>query len=1228
MSLNTKIYEEQKLCLDECYDNQFEYNEKCYDDCPTGTYKLFLNRNICVSEVPENYYLDEDDIFRKCYSTCKNCSKGGNETNHNCNDCIFNYIFLNESFVSSQNCYIKCDNFYYFSEGGEYACTSSDSCPTHYNKLINPRNKCIDDCKNDTYYQYEYKNNCSKECPENTKIYEKEKLCLHECYDNQFEYNEKCYDDCPNDTYRFFYNKNICVESIQENYYLDDQDKIYKECYSLCKKCSQSGDVTNNNCDECINNYRFLDDPSATSNNCYQNCSYNYYFNEEGQYACGTSNSCPTKYSKLIVSRNKCIDNCKNDNKYIYEYNNECFEICPEGKKLYESQNLCLDECYDNQFEYNEKCYDDCPTGTYKLFQNRNICVIKVPENYYLDNDDIYKECYNICKKCSKAGNETYHYCSECINDFSFLNDTFAFPNNCYENCQYYYYFNEYGQYTCTNSDSCPLEFNKLIESKNKCIDYCKNDVEYIYENNDKCLKECPENLKIDIEEKKCVESCNEKQLEYNNACYSENSNENNNIFINKNIFISNDTNFDAILNNIIISQYLPEKGGSITIETDDGITQVTNSKTELELLKNLSNTVLNISIIDLGECESILKRVYNINENDSLIFVKSEEKSGIASQKNIKYEILEPYNKTKLNLSVCEESPINLIIPMDISEETKQLYEQMKESGYNMFDINDAFYQDICTPFDSENGTDILLSDRINYIYDNENTQCQPNCQFSYYSVESKYMNCSCSTSEESTNNENNVKKEDFTAKKLYESFYDVLKYSNYDIMKCFNIVSDGNRIIKNIGSFIVIIYFLFYLGCLGIYIYNGISPLKTKFKYDIKEVIEKNNLNLKLDIENVLNPPIKRKSKLVLREDVKKEREKKTQMRKSNVVSHNIINDNILIYSNMASSKGTLDEFQNEKKTELKIKEEYKPHNLFSSKDILDISQNDKNIESQIDEENNYNNIISIKDMHEQPPKEKKSELKEKEKYLTSGQYKEIEGSPKKVDYNDFELNGLEYNEAIELDKRTLLQLYWATLKREHLLIFTFINCDDYNILSVKLTRFIFLVTTDMALNVFFFSDDSMHKLFINYGKYDFFQQIPQITYSTIITQLMELLLYYLSLTDKPFHYIKSNLMKGNMKQIPKIIRCMKIKLIIYFSIIGILFVVYWYIISVFCGVYRNTQIHFIKDSVISFSISLAYPFALYLLSTGLRICSLRDSKLKRFKCIYKISNIIPFF
>ena len=65
--------------------------------------------------------------------------------------------------------------------------------------------------------------------------------------------------------------------------------------------------------------------------------------------------------------------------------------------------------------------------------------------------------------------------------------------------------------------------------------------------------------------------------------------------------------------------------------------------------------------------------------------------------------------------------------------------------------------------------------------------------------------------------------------------------------------------------------------------------------------------------------------------------------------------------------------------------------------------------------------------------------------------------------------------------------------------------------------------LLMGDMALNVFFFSDDSMHKLFLNYGKYDFFQQIPQIVYSTIISQIIEVFLCFLSMTDKYIFQIK---------------------------------------------------------------------------------------------------------
>ena len=166
-------------------------------------------------------------------------------------------------------------------------------------------------------------------------------------------------------------------------------------------------------------------------------------------------------------------------------------------------------------------------------------------------------------------------------------------------------------------------------------------------------------------------------------------------------------------------------------------------------------------------------------------------------------------------------------------------------------------------------------------------------------------------------------------------------------------------------------------------------------------------------------------------------------------------------------------------------------------------------------------------------------------------------------------------------------------------------------------------------MALNVFFFSDDSMHKIYLNYGKYDFVQQIPQIIYSTAISQLLEVFLCYLSMTDKHYYQIK-NLKneKNNKELIMQILKCIKIKLISFFVFTFILFVFHWYLISAFCSVYQNTQIIFIKDSISSFITGLLYPFILYLFPAVLRIISLKDIVKKRLKCIYKLSDIIPFF
>ena len=162
----------------------------------------------------------------------------------------------------------------------------------------------------------------------------------------------------------------------------------------------------------------------------------------------------------------------------------------------------------------------------------------------------------------------------------------------------------------------------------------------------------------------------------------------------------------------------------------------------------------------------------YHININDSLIFIKNEKLSGKASEKDIDFDIYEPYNKTELNLFIGDEISIVLYILIVLSEQTQKIYDKVKESGYDIFNIKDPFYQDICIPFDSSNGTDMTLSDRIDFIYNNDDIEYQSNCQYSFYSTESKYINCKCNFNDNSEFTNGYIQKK-FNTKKIYESFY-----------------------------------------------------------------------------------------------------------------------------------------------------------------------------------------------------------------------------------------------------------------------------------------------------------------------------------------------------------------------------------------------------------------------------------------------------------------------
>ena len=127
---------------------------------------------------------------------------------------------------------------------------------------------------------------------------------------------------------------------------MEINSNIYKECYNTCKRCNGTGNEINNNCDECIDDFIFLTDSFANKNNCYKKCKFYYYFDENNNYKCTETYSCPNNY-KLIRQKNKCIDECKNNrnNLELFEFHNTCVEECPNNTKIDKETNKCLESC-------------------------------------------------------------------------------------------------------------------------------------------------------------------------------------------------------------------------------------------------------------------------------------------------------------------------------------------------------------------------------------------------------------------------------------------------------------------------------------------------------------------------------------------------------------------------------------------------------------------------------------------------------------------------------------------------------------------------------------------------------------------------------------------------------------------------------------------------------------------------------------------------------------------
>ena len=631
---------------------------------------------------------------------------------------------------------------------------------------------------------------------------------------------------------------------------------------------------------------------------------------------------------------------------------NKCNEKCKICSNESEFLNLCI-ECNNNSSFFPMLNYNN----SYK--DSFIDCGKEIQEEYYLDlEDNIYKPCYSSCKKCSKYGNESKHNCDECKINYISLNDSIN-NNNCYEICSFYYYFDSNNKYRCTNYNYCPDGFDKLIIEKNKCVSNCTQDNYYQYEFNNSCYKSCPNgtinnnNLcEIKIQNDLISDTCHENNLSnlidytyiiikaFSEYTVETESNDKECIgpaFFDDNCKINNTTkSTDEIISNIK-NEIL---NGDLLLSIINGNRTNLLKKDEnviysLSKLDSQEDYKFNITSVDIGECEDILRDKYKLNQTDFLFIFKIEYFIEGYLFPIIEYEIYSNKIKEELNMDFCNDIKINMNIPININE--NDLFKH---------DPSNAYYNDICYSHTTEENTDIIIADRKKEFNDKNMSLCESSCIYKGYNKKTNKVSCECQTK----NTMSLVSKIINNKDNLMKKFKDIKSVANINIIKCYYSVFKKDGLKSNIGSYLLLSITFVELILMIIFLAKGYY----KFNNDIKEIITGNDQN-----SNVNERKNKEKTKNKKRKKGKKRKHGKKKMKRKNV-ENNAIKTQGNPPKNQNIKKNVI-KINNNERTNIKIKNIQITNNINSkNKD----NNNDNSLSAMnINKFNLDNNEVTIK-------------------------------------------------------------------------------------------------------------------------------------------------------------------------------------------------------------------------------------------------------------------------
>ena len=409
-------------------------------------------------------------------------------------------------------------------------------------------------------------------------------------------------------------------------------------------------------------------------------------------------------------------------------------------------------------------------------------------------------------------------------------------------------------------------------------------------------------------------------------------------------------------------------------------------------------------------------------------------------------------------------------------------------ESDMEKYDPSSDYYNDECSKLSNEDGVDMTLYDRKNQFNDKNMSLCEKGCVYQGFDNNIKKVKCDCNIKNNMSYYSDGTNKRD-----LLNKIEDNSKTSsNLKVTQCINnVFNSPKQLVSNSGFITLFIILIIFIIIFIIFCKKGIRLLKEKIdeiiynKFDKKNISKINNNNkIRKNESNKNMNKLNKENKIVKNTKNAKKIMNKKLPKKSMKKSK----------SQKINSKNKLINFDNNKNLEL-INKPY--HKITSKGSSINIGNN------------NVNDIQT----EERPDKE-----------------------------NDYELNTLEYVPAIKYDKRTFCEYYSSLLKNKQLFLFTFCSFNDYNSGIIK--KFILFLSFALhyTISALFFTDDTMHQIYEDGGKYNISYQFPKIIISAVsATVALRIMLETLILTDRDILKVKHSTTKVIAEQMKaKVLKC----------------------------------------------------------------------------------------